>query len=165
MIDDERKRSATQALAIGVAAGMSLTDAAKQAGIKYITARRRASDPEFGRHVEELRQSITDQALGRLTRDMTAAADTFSALLADPASQVRLAAAKAILDYRSRLKADGELREKVARLETLVREFLSHEQPASSNRQVTEYASPSVGEETKSAEDEALFGSAAGNDP
>lgn len=117
MSNSERKRSALEVLAIGVASGMSLTDAAKQAGIKYITARRRAADPAFRRRVEELRQAITDQALGRLTKDMTAAADTFSALLYDPAPQVRLAAAKAILDFGSRLKADGELREKVARLE------------------------------------------------
>jgi len=120
MIDQERKRSALEVLAIGVASGLSLTDAAKQAGVKYMTARRRAADPAFRQRVEELRQAITDQALGRLTKDMTAAADTFSALLTDPAPQVRLAAAKAILDFGSRLKADGELREKVARLEGIL---------------------------------------------
>lgn len=156
MIDQERKRSATEVLAIGVASGMSLADAAKQAGIKYITASRRAADPAFRQRVEKLRQSMTDQALGRLTKDMTAA-DTVSALLADPAPQVRLAAAKAILDYRSRLRADGELREKGDRLESLVQELVSHE-PEQPHRQVTEYASPSGGEETKSEEDEALEG-------
>lgn len=157
MIDQERKRSALEVLAIGVAAGMSLTDAAKQAGIKYITARRRAADPAFRQRVEELRQAITDQALGRLTKDMTAAADTFTALLADPAAQVRLAAAKAILDYRSRLRADGELVAKVNELETLVRELLSDE-PQQPNRQIDGHRSPHDRPETASEEDSAIEG-------
>jgi hypothetical protein len=144
----ERKRSALEVLAIGVASGLSLADAARQAGIKYITARRRAADPAFRRRVEELRQVITDQALGRLTKDMTAAADTFSALLTDPAPQVRLAAAKAILDYRSRLKADGELRDKVDRLESLVQELISNE-PGQTNRPAAGNSTANGGNETE----------------
>ncbi|HEY7310005.1 MAG TPA: hypothetical protein VH643_11655 [Gemmataceae bacterium] len=164
MTQNERKRSALEVLALGVAGGMSLADAARQANFRYITARRRAADPAFRQRVEELRQAITDQALGRLTRDMTQAADTFSALLADPAPQVRLAAAKAILDYRSRLRADGELREKVDRLESLVQELVSHE-PEQPNRQDAGHSPSAGGEETESEENEPIAGGIVGNDP
>lgn len=160
MSQKERKRSATEVLAIGVASGLSLTDAAHQAGITYITARRRAADPAFRQRVEELRQAIVEQALGRLTKDMTAAADTFKALLTDPAPQERLAAAKAILDYRSRLKADGELVAKVNELETLVRELTSHEseQP---NRQDAGQSPSYDRPETESSLDAELEGAGA----
>lgn len=118
--NDTKKQLAREILAVAVASGESIVNAAKLANMSERTARRRATDPAFRQRVEELRQAITDQALGRLTKDMTAAADTFCALLNDPAPQVRLAAAKAILDFGSRLKADGELREKVARLEEIL---------------------------------------------
>lgn len=154
MIDQERKRSALEVLAIGIASGLSLADAARQANVKYITARRRAAEPAFRQRVEELRQAITDQALGKLTAHATSAADTFSALLADPAPQVRLAAAKAILDYKSRLKADGELAAKVNELENLVKELLSYEESAKSNRQINGYSSSSDREEAQGAENE-----------
>ena len=70
--------------------------------------------------MDELRQAIADEALGKLTANATKAADTFAALLSDQNSQVRLAAARAILDYRSRLRADGELLGKVNELETIL---------------------------------------------
>lgn len=115
------KRAVFEQLAIHVAAGETLTEAARKSGCSISTAKRRAADPRFRRRVEQLRAALLDEGVGRLTSQIVAATDTFAALLADPAPQVRLAAARSILDYRSRLVNDAEFDVRLKAIEDKLR--------------------------------------------
>jgi hypothetical protein len=123
MARNGRKKLAVEILALAIASGESLAASAKLAKIGERTARRWAAAPAFRRRVEELRAAIVDEAQGKLTASITRASDTIVALLSDPSAQIKLAAARAILDYRSRLKSEGELADRVNELERLVAEL------------------------------------------
>jgi hypothetical protein len=159
----DRKKPADEVLALALASGEDLVAAAKMANISERTARRRAADPAFRCRVDELRQAIVEEALGKLTANATKAADTFSVLLSDPNSQVKLAAARAILDYRSRLRADGELLNKVNELETLVKE-LTHG-TEKTNRQDAFNGAADGGPPPQGTEDEPVEGSGPDDHP
>jgi soluble lytic murein transglycosylase-like protein len=147
-------RGSEQLLAVALAGGDTVADAARTAGMSATTAYRRAADPEFRRRVEAIRREIVDQALGKLTANATQAADAFTALLGSENEQIKLAAARCILDYRSRLKADGELQERVEHLETLVQELTSDGFAESSRKNVVKTATPDGGQAEGDAGDE-----------
>jgi hypothetical protein len=107
------------ALALALAAGRTLRDAAAGAGIGERTAARRRADPGFRRRVDELRADLVARALGRLADGMTEAADVLRALLAagtPPA--VRLGAARSLLELGCRLRESVELEARLTALET-----------------------------------------------
>jgi hypothetical protein len=74
------RRNADETLALALASGQTLRDAATGIG-ERTTARRRA-DPAFRRRVDELRADLVARALGRLADGMAEAADVLRALLA-----------------------------------------------------------------------------------
>jgi hypothetical protein len=107
------------ALALALASGQTLRDAADAAGIGERTATRRRADPAFRRRVDELRADLVARALGRLADGMTEAADVLRALLAagtPPA--VRLGAARSLLELGCRLRESVELEARLTALET-----------------------------------------------
>src|SRR5262245_31423971 len=79
-------------LAVALAAGLLIRDAALAAGVSESTAHRRKRDPAFNARVQELRAGSVEAALGRLTTHATGAVDVLAALLKDPDPRVRLAA-------------------------------------------------------------------------
>src|SRR5262245_32721008 len=97
---DNGRRKRDDALAVSLAGGATLRDAAAAAGIGERTATRRWTDAAFRRRVAELRGEMVGQALGRLADGMAPAADVLRALLGaensdgEPRSEkTRLAAA------------------------------------------------------------------------
>jgi hypothetical protein len=105
------------AAALALASGKSQVDAATAAGVHPRTVRRWLKRPAFRQRVAELRDGMTSAALGRLTEGMTAAADTLRVLLSDPASRVRLGAARALLSLGLELRQHVELSARLVVLE------------------------------------------------
>jgi AcrR family transcriptional regulator len=97
---------------------LTASEAAAAAGVSERTVRRRLSDPEFKNLVDESRTELLDAALVRLTSQAIHAVDTLAGLMKpqEPPS-VRLGAAKAILDFGLRLRAEGELGDRLSAIE------------------------------------------------
>jgi molybdenum-dependent DNA-binding transcriptional regulator ModE len=106
------------ALLTALAAGSSIKDAAKVAGISERTAHRRLEDLEFQERIAELRTQLLSKAVGRLTDATTEAADTMRSLLQSKSDSVRLSAARAILELAPKLREAVELERRIAQLET-----------------------------------------------
>jgi hypothetical protein len=104
-------------LLAAVAAG-STAAAAQLAGVSERTVRRRLSDPEFQRRVEDARAETVYRALSRISAVAIMATETLVALMEpnEPRS-VRLNAAKAVLDMGLRLRAERALKERVGATE------------------------------------------------
>jgi hypothetical protein len=97
-----------------------LREAARAAGVGERTAGRRAADPGFRRRVAELRAEMVARALGRMADGMATAADTLRALLGADSENVRLGAARALLELGVKLRESVELQERLQALEKLV---------------------------------------------
>lgn len=109
----------SERLAVLLASGRSIKDAATEIGCGSRTAYRHASRPAVKARVAELRGEITRQAVGTLTVAASQAAVTLTEMLdADFEPSVRLAAAKAILASVGPLSELGELRQRLSELES-----------------------------------------------
>ena len=112
------RRNADEALALAVASGQTLRDAAAANGIGERTATRRRADAAFRRRVAELRGDMVGRALGKMADGMADAADVLRQLLAagtPPA--VRLGAARSLLERGTKLRESVELETRLAELE------------------------------------------------
>lgn len=106
-------------LIAALAAGATVADAARSAGVSSRTAFRRLQDPDFRREVQAVRTALLSQTVGRLVDAGTDAADTLRKLLTARSEHVRHAAARTILEMGTRLRDSEELAERVAALEDL----------------------------------------------
>jgi hypothetical protein len=113
------RRNADEALALALASGQTLR-AAAAAGVAERTATRRWADPAFRRRVSELRGELVAQALGGVADGMADAAATLRALLGADSENVRLGAARALLELGVKLRENVELQERLQALEKLV---------------------------------------------
>ncbi len=111
------RRRGDAALLLALAAGQTVRDAARSAGIGERTATRRVADPDFRRRVTELRADMVGRALGRMADGMTDAADTLRALLNAEGESVRLGAARSMLELSVKLRESVELEERLSALE------------------------------------------------
>jgi hypothetical protein len=99
------RRNADDALAVALAAGKTLRDAAVAAGIGERTATRRWADLAFRRRVGELRADMVQRSLGRLADSMSEAAAVLWQLLgAATPPAVRLGACRALLELGVKLR-------------------------------------------------------------
>ncbi len=105
------------ALVVALAAGLTNKQAAKEAGVSERTVIRRLSDPAFKRRVEEARAETLAQTSARLTAVGIAAVRTLLRLLDADSEQVRLAAAKSILDMGVRLREASDHEARIAELQ------------------------------------------------
>ena len=80
--------------------------------------------PKVVAKVRALRDQMVGEALGRMARNLTAAADTLASLLGDENPLVRLRAATALLEITPKLRTDVDL---VARLEELKQQLSEEE--------------------------------------
>jgi hypothetical protein len=88
-----------EAVALCLASGSGVRDAAKEAGCGERTVHRwLAEDPAFRRRVDDLAAELFSQAVGKLSRLAGQAADTMGELLTAKNESVRLQAAKAVLE-------------------------------------------------------------------
>src|SRR5262245_32737267 len=120
------RQNADEALALAVASGQSLRDAAGSAGVSERTAARRWADPIFRRRVIELRADMVQRSLGRMADGMTEAADVLRQLLAGESESVRLGAARSLLELGVKLRESVELEERLAALEEAERARQEH---------------------------------------
>ena len=107
-------------LMTALASGASIKDGAKLAGIGERTAHRRLSNTQFQEKIAELRIQLLSEAVGRLTAATTQAAETMRSLLQSKSDNVRLSAARAILEFAPKLRETVELERRLALLETEV---------------------------------------------
>jgi hypothetical protein len=114
------RRNADEALALALATGQTLRDAAAAVGIGERTATRRWADAAFRRHVAELRGEMVARALGKMADGMSDAAGKLRELLAADSESVRLGAARALLELGAKLRETVELGSKVEELERLM---------------------------------------------
>ena len=105
------------ALVFAVARGLTILQAAGEAGFSERTAHRRLDDPEFRRRVSAVRGELMEQAGGRLSDAATQAVDVLRKLLDSDADTTRLAAARTILQQSVTLRTAAELEQRIARLE------------------------------------------------
>lgn len=110
-------RKNADALALALAAGDSIVDAAAKAGMGERTAYRRLADPAFQQRIQTLRGEMIGQALGRMAAGMTEAADVLRALLKADAETVRLGAARSLLDLGVKMREAVELESRLDELE------------------------------------------------
>jgi len=111
------RRNADDVLALELAAGKTLRDAALAAGIAERTATRRWADPEFRRLVFRHRGEMVGRAVGELADGMTDAAKTLRELLTCESLAVRLGAARSLLEIGVKAREAIELEERVRILE------------------------------------------------
>ena len=105
------------ALILGLARGLTIQDAAEEAGYGRRTAYRRWADPGFRRQVSAVRGDLMDRAVGRLADSAVEAANTLWQLLGSDCETTRLAASRAILQQAAVLREAAELEQRIARLE------------------------------------------------
>jgi hypothetical protein len=111
------RRNADESLALAVAGGRTLRDAADDVGIGERTAARRWADAAFRRRVATLRGEMMARALGKMADGMTDAADVLRKLLKAKSENVRLGACRAILELGTKLRDSVEVEERLQALE------------------------------------------------
>lgn len=111
--------SRTKLLALHLAAGKPIVDAAREAGVSESTAHRLLRTPRFVARVRRVQGQTRNRVVGRLTDACTAAVDTLLALLADDQPpNARLGAARAILEHAGRMTETVELECRIGELES-----------------------------------------------
>jgi hypothetical protein len=111
------RQNADEPLAVGLAGGLTVKEAARKAGVSERTAYRRLEDPEFRRHVAALRTEMTERAVSQLADAQADAALALRRLLKAKTDTVKLGAARSILELASKLQASVELERRLAELE------------------------------------------------
>ncbi len=108
-----------EAAALALASGCTLQEAARKSGAGLTTLKRWLRElPALSRRVGELRAEMTSRALGKLLDGMSSAADTLGYLCRRGKSeQVRLGAARALLEMGPKMRESVELEERIAALE------------------------------------------------
>jgi hypothetical protein len=122
---DSRER-ADEALAVALAAGRRVEEAAGIAGVSPRTASRRLREPGFAGRVRELRADMTAAAVGRLAECCSAASDRLAELVGSGDGHLAFKAAKAILELTFKAQEISELERRVGDLE-LALEGRNHE--------------------------------------
>ena len=103
-------------LAMAIASGANAS-AAREMELSLSTVQRRMTDPKFRQLVAELRQELLMTALGRVSHNMTRAADTVAALLDAEEPHIRLRAARALMTLGIKLRDSVELSERMKEVE------------------------------------------------
>jgi hypothetical protein len=101
------------ALILALAEGCTVEEAAKRARVSVATVYRRRREPAFRAAVNEARRELWVSAVGQLTTATTEAAATLRDLLHSPMDQVRVAAARSILEHAAKGIDTVELEERL----------------------------------------------------
>lgn len=109
--------NADTVLVAALAAGSTVQDAAKTAGVAERTVYRRLDDPAFCKLVADARAEMLAQTTARLTSGALEAVDTLRALLSSEMDFARLAAARALLELGAKYREQHDLAERVRVLE------------------------------------------------
>ena len=113
-----KKGKFDELLAVEVAGGISIKDAALKVGCSLTHAYHISSSPAFQSRVSTIRSEAVQGAVGRLSVIASQAVDTLAALLGpENDARDRLASAKAILAALQPISELGELRKRIDALE------------------------------------------------
>jgi nicotinic acid phosphoribosyltransferase len=104
-------------LALALASGTPVGEAADQAGICRKTVQRWLAKPAFRRLVSRIRGQMLATALGYMTDNMTRAARTVAELLDAPEAHVRLRAARTLMSFGLRFRQSVDLTDQVHQIE------------------------------------------------
>jgi hypothetical protein len=116
-------RKNADALALALAAGESVTEAAVKAGMAERTAYRRLKDPAFRQSIQALRAEMIGQALGRMAASMTEAVDSLRVCLKSSTASVRLGASRSLLAFGIKLQENIEIEGRMTELETNLKQL------------------------------------------
>jgi hypothetical protein len=111
------RRNADDALALALAGGATLRDAAAAVGIGERTATRRWADATFRLRVSEMRGDMVARALGKMADGMSEAADVLRKLLAAESESVRLGAVRSLVELYLKMRESVELEQRLTDLE------------------------------------------------
>lgn len=106
-----------EAVALSLASGSTLEGAAKKSSVGVTTIKTWLANPAFARRVQELRAEMTTRAMSKLIDGMSFAASTLRELLSADSEQVRLSAARSVIELACKLRDTVELEQRVAALE------------------------------------------------
>lgn len=101
---NRRGRKGESEFVAAMAIGMSVTASAKAAGIARSTAYERLKEPEVVAMIEEARESVVGQSVGKLANAMGMAVDVLEDLLGNESARIRLDAAKTLMQAGARLQ-------------------------------------------------------------
>ena len=104
-------------LAVAVASGQAIKDAAEDCGYSVSRAYHVSASVEFKSRVAEIRQTVLDGAVGRLNAAAARAVDALVAVLDSGEDKDRITAAKTVLSLLGPISELGELRARLDRLE------------------------------------------------
>ena len=111
-------KRADEQLLLALACGATVEAAARQAGVSPDTVYRRLQDAAFTRRLQKLRFDMVQRTAGALTAANTEAVRTLLELMRVPAkANVRLGAAKAVLEIGMKVREVADLEERLAALE------------------------------------------------
>jgi hypothetical protein len=112
------RSDADESLALGLARGLRIVDAATAASVSERTARRRMDDPAFRRRVIDLRAGMVERTVGSLAEAATEAVTTLRELLGkDTPPAVRRSAAATILSELLTHRKENDLERRLRLLE------------------------------------------------
>ena len=100
---EEKHTSGLVALALALASGESVKDAARLAGVSERTAYRKLKEERFIQRVNQARTAMIQQAVGRLAKTCAKASEVLEKLLDSKSERIRLQTAKAIMDSSIKL--------------------------------------------------------------
>ena len=105
-------------LAVALASGSSVRQAASQAYVSERTAFRRMNDVSFRKRVDEIRRVALEEAISKLSAASSSAVDTMLDLLtSEVPPSTRLAAARAVLEFGTRLRETNDFETRLCELE------------------------------------------------
>jgi AcrR family transcriptional regulator len=110
--------TADAVLIAALASGATVEDAAARAKVGATTVYRRLKDADFQQQVRDARGAMLSRAVGDLADATTAAVRTLRQLLDAEGDQVKLGAARAILDQVVRLREHTDIEARLAELES-----------------------------------------------
>lgn len=106
-------------LAVALASGSSVRQAATVAGVSERTAFRRLNDLSFRKRVDEIRRVALEEATSKLSAAGSKAVDAMLDLLtSEVPPSTRLAAARAVLEFGCRLRETNDFETRLSELES-----------------------------------------------
>ena len=118
----QRKKN-EDALLLALACGATVEAAAKQCDLTDRTIYRRLQDPDFRARLQELRADMVKRAAAMLTAAATKAVQTLLSLQKESVSaNVRLGAARAVLEIGIKVRELVDLESRIAALEGRARD-------------------------------------------
>jgi hypothetical protein len=115
---EEYRKKGEEALLLALACGATVEAAARQCGLTERTVYRRLKESAFRARLQDLRADMVRRSAGMLTAAANTAVSTLLSLQKESvADNVRLGAARAILEIGMRIRELADLETRIATLE------------------------------------------------